>query len=73
MTAVPAAPQVLIMGAGVAGCTLGRALARAGIPARIFDAAPSPAARLNRGLGLWPNSQKCLEDVGVCVYMCCIL
>ena len=50
-------PRVVIIGAGVAGSTLGRALARAGIPARIFDSELAGRERLPRGLGLWNNSQ----------------
>jgi hypothetical protein len=47
-------PRVIIIGAGVAGSTLGRALVRAGIPCRVFDSAPGHN-RQPRGLGLWNN------------------
>ena len=57
--------RVLIVGAGVAGSTLGRALSRVGISARIFDSAPARGSGLPRGLGLWTNSQSCLEDIGL--------
>jgi len=56
---MPSRPRVIIIGAGVAGSTLGRALAQAGIPARIFDAQNGEhITRTPRGLGLWTNSQK---------------
>lgn len=57
--------RVLIVGAGVAGSTLARALTQVGISARLFDSAPSRFNGLPRGLGLWKNSQSCLEDIGL--------
>jgi 2-polyprenyl-6-methoxyphenol hydroxylase-like FAD-dependent oxidoreductase len=62
------APRILVIGAGVAGCTLSRALARAGISSRIFDSAPA-SHRTPRGLGLWPNSQKCLREIGLAEFL----
>ena len=63
------APRVAIVGAGVAGSFLGRALALRGIPSKIYDAAAGPGDRLRRGLGLWPNSRKALVDVKLGEYL----
>ena len=50
-------PPVLIIGAGVGGLTLGRALTRLGIAVKIFDCRSSTTAHIDRGLGIWEQSQ----------------
>ena len=53
---------VLIVGSGVAGLTLARTLSRSAVPFRLI--AP-PAARVDRGLGLWGRSQVALAEIGL--------
>lgn len=61
---MPAAPQILIVGAGPAGLAGALFLARRGIPVRIIDAADRPTAT-SRALGVNPRTLKLLEDTGV--------
>jgi 2-polyprenyl-6-methoxyphenol hydroxylase-like FAD-dependent oxidoreductase len=53
---------ILIVGSGVAGLTLARTLSRSAVPFRLI--AP-PAARVDRGLGLWGRSQVALAEIGL--------
>jgi hypothetical protein len=50
-------PPVLIIGAGIGGLTLGRALKQLGIAVKIFDCRSSIAPHSDRGLGIWEQSQ----------------
>lgn len=54
-------PPILIVGAGPAGLTLARSLARRGRAVRVFDA---QCRRPERGLGLWGRAQAALRTLG---------
>jgi 2-polyprenyl-6-methoxyphenol hydroxylase-like FAD-dependent oxidoreductase len=56
--------DVLIVGAGPTGLTLGLDLARRGVKLRIIDAAPEPFAG-SRGKGLQPRTQEIFDLLGV--------
>ena len=56
---------VLIVGAGTAGLTLARALARQGRKFVVFDSASTSARLQDRGLGLWGRSQAVLRALGL--------
>ena len=57
-------PQVLIVGAGPTGLTLGIELARRAVPFRLIDAAPEPFQG-SRGKGTQPRSLEIFDDLGV--------
>lgn len=62
---MPCAP-IIIAGAGPAGLTLARQLARRSIAVNVIDGyAAGGAARPERGLGLWPRSQVVLRQLGL--------
>lgn len=56
--------DVLVVGAGPAGLTLGIQLARYGIPFRLIDANTAPAMA-SRGKGVQPRTQEIFEDLGI--------
>ncbi|MCQ8781624.1 FAD-dependent oxidoreductase [Mangrovibrevibacter kandeliae] len=56
--------QVLIVGAGAAGLTLGIDLARRGVSFRLVEKLPEPFHG-SRGKGIQPRSQEIFEDLGV--------
>ena len=58
------APQVLIAGAGPTGLAAALFLSRRGVPVRILDAAPEPAAT-SKALGVNPRTLALLEPTGV--------
>src|SRR5690606_7397705 len=55
---------VLIAGAGIAGLTMAIALARRGIPTRIYEQAPVLEA-FGAGLQISPNATHILSELGV--------
>ena len=61
----PTAPRVAIIGAGVAGLALNRALRLLGIPSTVYERRVQLRCGLDRGLGLWGESQQCLRAMGV--------
>lgn len=58
------ASQVIIVGAGIGGLTLGLRLHRAGIPCRIYEAAPE-IKPLGVGINLLPHASKELTELGL--------
>jgi 5-methylphenazine-1-carboxylate 1-monooxygenase len=56
--------DVLIIGAGIGGFTLALMLHRAGIPCRVFEAAPE-IKPLGVGINLLPHAMKELADLGL--------
>ncbi len=56
--------DVLIVGAGIGGLTLGLRLHQAGIPCRIFEAAPK-IKPLGVGINLLPHATKELTELGL--------
>src|SRR4051812_46916233 len=56
--------DVLIVGGGIGGLTLGLRLQRAGIPCRIFEAAPELKA-LGAGINLLPHASRELAELGL--------
>src|SRR5713101_7328819 len=56
--------DVLIIGAGVGGLTLGLRLTAAGIPCRIYEAAPE-IKPLGVGINLLPHATKELTELGL--------
>src|SRR5262245_43882221 len=52
---MPASREVLIIGAGIGGLTLALALAKRGVPARVFEAAPE-LQPIGVGLNLLPHA-----------------
>jgi 2-polyprenyl-6-methoxyphenol hydroxylase-like FAD-dependent oxidoreductase len=56
--------DVLIVGAGIGGLTLGLMLERAGIPCRVFEAAPEMKP-LGVGINLLPHAMKELAALGL--------
>jgi 5-methylphenazine-1-carboxylate 1-monooxygenase len=56
--------DVIIVGAGVGGLTLGLRLHRAGIPCRIYEAAPE-IKPLGVGINLLPHASKELTELGL--------
>ena len=56
--------EVLIVGAGIGGLTLGLRLHQAGIPCRIFEAAPE-IKPLGVGINLLPHASKELTELGL--------
>jgi 2-polyprenyl-6-methoxyphenol hydroxylase-like FAD-dependent oxidoreductase len=55
---------VLIVGAGIGGVALVRALARVGIPCRVYERAPA-LREVGSGLGVTPNAVRALEHLGL--------
>lgn len=55
---------VSIIGGGVAGCVLGRALEKQGIDSRIFER-NGPSRFTGGALLLWSNAMRALEEVGL--------
>ncbi len=56
------APEVMIAGGGIGGLTAAIALHRRGIPARVFERAPSvDRVQLGAGLHLWSNALRALQ------------
>src|SRR5215475_15624909 len=56
--------DVLIVGAGIGGLTLGLRLHQAGIPCRIYEAAPE-IKPLGVGINLLPHATKELTELGL--------
>jgi 5-methylphenazine-1-carboxylate 1-monooxygenase len=56
--------DVLIIGGGIGGLTLGLMLHRAGIPCRVFEAAPE-IRPLGVGINLLPHAMKELRELGL--------
>src|SRR5438874_3463703 len=56
--------DVLIVGAGIGGLTLGLRLQQAGIPCRLFEAAPE-IKPLGVGINLLPHASKELTELGL--------
>ncbi len=56
--------EVVIVGAGIGGLTLGLRLQQAGIPCRIFEAAPE-IKPLGVGINLLPHASKELTELGL--------
>jgi len=56
--------DVLVIGAGPTGLTLGLDLARRGVAVRVLDAAPGPF-RASRGKGIQPRTLEVFDDLGV--------
>jgi 2-polyprenyl-6-methoxyphenol hydroxylase-like FAD-dependent oxidoreductase len=56
--------QILIIGGGISGLTLALSLHRAGIPARVFEAAPA-WKRLGVGINLLPHCVRELAQLGL--------
>ena len=54
----------LIVGGGIAGLTLALALARRGLPSRLFERAPALEAT-GAGVQLSPNAGRILEALGL--------
>jgi 6-hydroxynicotinate 3-monooxygenase len=61
---VPAQPSVAIIGAGIAGLTLGAALRKLGIKFTIYEQA-AKFARVGAGIQLTPNATKLLRGFGL--------
>jgi 2-polyprenyl-6-methoxyphenol hydroxylase-like FAD-dependent oxidoreductase len=57
-------PDLLIVGAGVGGLTLALSLHQAGIPARVFEAAPE-VLPLGVGINLLPHAMRELSELGL--------
>ena len=56
--------EVVIVGAGIGGLTLGLALHRAGIPCRIFESAPE-IKPLGVGINILPHASRELIALGL--------
>src|ERR1700691_1938935 len=56
--------QVIIIGAGPTGLTLGIELARRSIAFRLIEAAPAPQPG-SRGKGIQPRTLEVFEDLGI--------
>ena len=56
--------DIIIVGAGIGGLTLGLALQQAGIPCRIFESAPEIKA-IGVGINLLPHATKELAALGL--------
>jgi 2-polyprenyl-6-methoxyphenol hydroxylase-like FAD-dependent oxidoreductase len=57
-------PNVLIIGAGIAGLSTALALTRKGLPVRVFEQAEE-FRPLGAGLSLWSNAMRCLRVLGI--------
>jgi len=60
--------RIAIVGAGVGGLTLARALslvAPASTVTTVFDRRSDVKWQMDRGLGLWDDSQSCLTELGL--------
>jgi salicylate hydroxylase len=58
------APRVAVVGAGIAGLTLGLALARAGVPFTIYEQAPQ-LREVGAGIQVAPSATKLLHRLGL--------
>lgn len=58
------APRAIIVGAGIAGLTAALAMARRGLPVRIYERAPE-LTEVGAGLQLSPNATRLLARLGV--------
>ena len=59
--------RIAIVGAGVGGLALARALNRLGVQnVTVFDRRPSFLPQVDRGLGLWDDSQVRELAINVC-------
>ncbi|KAI8981132.1 FAD/NAD-P-binding domain-containing protein [Trametes punicea] len=56
--------EVAIVGGGVCGLTCAVALQKAGLPVRLFEAAPA-FGEIGAGIGLGPNAVRVLQAIGV--------
>src|SRR5262245_54497672 len=56
--------DVLIIGGGIGGLTLGLALGRAGIPCRVYEAAPD-IKPIGVGINLLPHATRHLTELGL--------
>ncbi|OSD06217.1 FAD/NAD-P-binding domain-containing protein [Trametes coccinea BRFM310] len=56
--------EVAIVGGGVCGLTCAVALQKAGVPVRLFEAAPA-FGEIGAGIGIGPNAVRVLKDIGV--------
>ena len=59
-----AADNVIVVGAGIGGLTLGLALHEAGIPCRIFEAAPE-IRPIGVGISILPHATRILSQLGL--------
>ena len=57
-------PDILIIGAGIGGLTTALALGRAGLPVRVFEAAPA-LGEVGAGLTLAANASAVLQQLGL--------
>lgn len=57
--------RIVVVGAGIAGCTLGRALAKAGIQCEVIDLKPAPTSEGGAFLSLAPNGVNALRSLGL--------
>jgi 2-heptyl-3-hydroxy-4(1H)-quinolone synthase len=56
--------RVLVVGAGIGGLVLTRALVRSGVSVRLIERAPEPRA-VGAGIVLGPNALACLDTLGL--------
>ena len=58
-------PRIAIIGGGVGGLALHRALGRVGLRSSLYEARPTLAWPVDRGLGLWDDARASLRALGV--------
>lgn len=61
----PAVHRVAVVGGGIGGLALARALVRKGIDAHVYEQAPSFSSTAGAGFILQPNGSACLQAIGV--------